>query len=440
MRIIRADRILTGRPGEIIENGEILIDGGVITAVGPRNGTPEDRPEGRRERRPEDGPEDGPERRPEDGPERRPEGGRDGGPEGAEIVELPGRTVLPGLVDAHVHLGFSSGTAQETDARLLLRMAENARKLVAAGVTTARDLGGRGFLDLELRDAIEAGLAVGPHVVAATRPITITGGHCWHMGGEADDEAAIRRVARENLRAGADCLKVMASGGRMTPGGPQSWQSQYTAAQIRVVVEEAAGRGKGVAAHAHAPDAIRSALEAGVATIEHCTFLDATGGHAYDPELVDRIAAAETYVCPTVHGLYWTMGEIVGIERMERWLSVVSRMHAAGVKLIAGTDSGFVLGSLANSVDGYVGGLEAWAEAGLGNAEIIELATVRAAEAIGLGGVAGVLEAGRRADVIAVRGNPLTRLADLRDLDLVLVSGRPVTQSGTTSVISSSGS
>ncbi|MEV4084230.1 amidohydrolase family protein, partial [Nonomuraea fuscirosea] len=195
MRIVRAARVLTGRRGEVIADGEVLIDGGRIVSVGPRGSAGE-------------------------------------AGEGGEVLELPEHTVLPGLIDAHVHLGFDAQVdrvtrrSPESERHLLLRMAENARKLVSAGVTTARDLGARDFLDLALRDAIEEGLAVGPHIVAATRPITITGGHCWYMGGEADDEAGVRRVARENLRAGADCLKVMASGGLMTPGAPPSWVPQ----------------------------------------------------------------------------------------------------------------------------------------------------------------------------------------------------------------------
>jgi imidazolonepropionase-like amidohydrolase len=404
MRIIRATRVLTGRPGEVIQDGEVAVDGAVIVSVGPR--------------------------------------GSAGEP--AEVLELPGHTVLPGLIDAHVHLGFDAtvdpvtGRSGESDHHLLLRMAENARKLVSAGVTTARDLGGRGFLDLALRDAIEEGLAVGPHLVAATRPITITGGHCWYMGGEADDEAAIRRVARENLRAGADCLKVMASGGQMTPGAPPSWVAQYTTDQIRAAVEEAAGRGKGVAAHAHAHAAIRSAVEAGVATIEHCSFFTASG-HRYDAELAGLVAASGTYVCPTVHGVFWRLRDSFAPGMIEDWLSGVVAMREAGVRLIAGTDSGFGSAGVDNPTDGYVAGLEVFAQAGFGNAEILEMATVRAADACGVGAVTGTLAAGKRADLIAVRGDPLHRIADLRNLALVLVSGRAVTQTGVDTVTSSVG-
>lgn len=170
MKLFRASRVLTGRSGEVIDSGEVLVDGMLIKGVGPRGSCPVD--------------------------------------EGVVIIDLPGCTVMPRMIDAHVHLGFDrtvdprTRRSRESDGHLLLRMAENARKLLSAGVTTARDLGGRDFLDVELRDAIEAGLAVGPHLVVATRPITNSGGHCWYMGGEADTGDAIRRVAHETSAPG----------------------------------------------------------------------------------------------------------------------------------------------------------------------------------------------------------------------------------------------
>lgn len=408
MKLLRAPKLLTGRPDQVVLDAEVLVDGELIKGVGVR-------------------------------------GSQDAG--GAEVVELDGCTLMPGMVDAHVHLGFDrnvdpvTNKSTEKDSHLLLRMAENARQLLAAGVTTARDLGGRDFLEVELRDAIEAGLALGPHLVVATRPITNTGGHCWYMGGEADDTDSIRRVARENLRAGADCLKVMATGGTMTPVGPPAWQAQFGPRQIQVAVEEAALRGKFVAAHAHGTAGIKNAVEAGVRTIEHCSFAvegaPTPFAREVDMEVVASIAERGVYVCPTVSSVAWHLDERYGTGTFDNLVDRLAKMRAAGVKLVAGTDCGFALRGVENRMDAYVRGLEVLAAAGWDNASVIEAATTLAAEAIGLGETTGSLEAGKRADLIAVSGDPLAQLADLRNLELVMVSGRCVTQSQVETVGSS---
>jgi imidazolonepropionase-like amidohydrolase len=409
MKLLRADLVLTGRPGESVPDGEVLVDGSQIVHMGIRGSAP-DTP-------------------------------------GTEVTELPGCTLLPGLIDSHVHLGFDrtvspvTRRSAESDAHLVLRMVENCRKLLSAGVTTARDLGGRDFLEVGLRDAIESGLALGPHLVVATRPITNTGGHCWYMGGEADSEDAIRRVARENLRAGADCLKIMATGGGMTPVGAPTWQAQFTADQIRVAVMEAAMRGKTIAAHAHGTEGIARAAEAGVTTIEHCSFAGRQGfaGPAdVDMDVVASIADRGIYVCPTLSGVVWMVREAMGSGWLESRLSRLSLLREAGVQIVAGTDSGFMTrGGIENRMDDYVSGLEVIAAAGWDAAAVIEAATVLAAAACGVGDVTGSLDPGRRADLIAVAGNPLLSLDDLRQIRLVMVSGRLVTQTGIETVASS---
>ena len=277
----------------------------------------------------------------------------------------------------------------------------------------ARDLGGRDFLEIELRSAIEAGLAVGPHLVVATRPITNTGGHCWYMGGEADTEEEIRRVARKNLRAGADLLKIMATGGNTTPVGAPPWQAQFTAAQIKVAVDEAAMRDKTVAAHAHGAPGIANAVEAGVATIEHCSFAGRRGLGApaeVDMSVVDRVAERGIYVCPTVSGVVWKIREALGSEWFDSRLSRLSVLRDAGVRIVADTDSGLSLRGIENRMDDYVSGLEVFAAAGWDNASVIEAATVLAAGACGVSEVTGSLDKGKRADLLAVRGDPLASL------------------------------
>ena len=410
MKLLRADSVLTGRPGESFADGEVLVDGSRIVHAGLRGSAP--------------------------------------GVPGTEVVDLRGCTLMPGMIDSHVHIGFDrtvdAGTrrSRESDAHLLLRMAENCRKLLSAGVTTARDLGGRDFLEVELRDAIEAGLAVGPNLVVATRPITSAGGHCWYMGGEAGTAEDVGRVARENLRAGADCLKVMATGGNMTPSGAPPWEAQFSAAQIEAAVREAAVRGKTVAAHAHGAEGIANATAAGVTTIEHCSFAGPGGPDVpgkIDMAVVERIADRGIYVCPTVSGLLWKMRESMSGAWFDSRLSRLAVLREAGVRLVAGTDSGFAMRGMENRMDDYVSGLEAFAAAGWDAASVIEAATVLAAQACGAGDVTGSLEAGKRADLLAVRGNPLSSLGDLRRVQLVMVSGRTVTQRDVETVTSSGG-
>ena len=212
-------------------------------------------------------------------------------------TDYPGATILPGLIDSHVHLGFDGGPdpvgrmRAETDAQQLVLMLRSARELLGVGVTTARDLGARAYLDVVVRDAIAAGLAPGPRMMVANRPVTVTGGHCWFMGGEADSEDDLRRIVRTHHKHGADLIKVMATGGFMT-GGSAPWYAQFSAEQLAVVVAEARRLDKPVAAHAHGLEGIRRAVEAGVTTIEHCSFVTETNERHFDERLADRIAGA----------------------------------------------------------------------------------------------------------------------------------------------------
>lgn len=341
-------------------------------------------------------------------------------------VHLPDATVLPGLVDCHVHLAFNAGRdpvaalTDDDDATVLLGMAGRARQLLDAGVTTVRDLGDRGRLSVRLRDAITTGTVPGPRILAATVPLTVPGGHCWFLGGEVDGEQAIREMVRRNAEAGADVIKVMVTGGHLTPGGAAMWESQFTTEQVRAAVDEARRHGLAVAAHAHGTEGIASAVDAGVDTIEHCTWIG-NGGLNAPAELIARIVAHGIPVCPAI-GPHWRDYEKrFGPEVANALLDRLRWMEKEGVRLVAGTDAG-IPGAV---FDNPVGGLEAFSHVGFPNDRIVELATVDAAQALGLGDRTGQLTVGYDADLLVVDGDPLTDLDALRRVRLVVTQGRP---------------
>ena len=222
-------------------------------------------------------------------------------------ADYPHSTILPGLIDSHVHLGLDGGPEPvarmraETDEQQLILMLHSARDLLGVGVTSARDLGGRGYLTVAVRDAIASGLARGPRLVVAASPVTVTGGHCWFMGAEADSEDELRRLVRTHHKHGADLIKVMATGGFMTSGSAP-WYAQFTTAQLALIVAEARRVDKPVAAHAHGTEGIRRAVAAGVTTIEHCSFVTETNERRFDEQLAAMLAEQGIFVCPTIKG------------------------------------------------------------------------------------------------------------------------------------------
>jgi len=219
-------------------------------------------------------------------------------------LDISGCTAMPGLIEGHAHLcfdatpGWKATYDADTPGRMLLRMAANGRRMLEAGITTVRDLGAPTALSIELRDAIASGLTAGPRLLVAGAPITTTGGHCHFMGGEADGELEVRRAVREHVKAGVDWIKVMATGGNMTPR-TNPLAPQYTVGELAAMVEEAHRLRRRVTAHAHALEGIRVALAAGVDMIEHCTF-SVPEGIQYDPALIKQIAETGTIVSPTV--------------------------------------------------------------------------------------------------------------------------------------------
>jgi imidazolonepropionase-like amidohydrolase len=337
-------------------------------------------------------------------------------------TDYPGATILPGLIDCHVHLGFDGGPdpaarmQAETDEQQLVLMLRNARDLIGVGVTTARDLGARSFLGVVVRDAIAAGLARGPRLVVAGPPVTVTGGHCWFMGGEADSEDDLRRIVRTHHKHGADLIKVMATGGFMTRGSAP-WYAQFTTEQLAVIVAEAQRVDMAVAAHAHGLEGIRRAVAAGVTTIEHCSWVTETNEREFSESIAADMAERGIIVCPTINVNAPYVTELTGITVGEN----VRRIWEMGVRIIAGTDAG-----IDNTPHHqYAGGLAAMVSLlGFSPAEVIAMATTEAAAALGLGAVTGRLASGYEADLIVADGDPLADIAALGRLRRVVARGR----------------
>lgn len=363
----------------------------------------------------------------------------------AARVEYGDATILPGLVDAHTHLispgdGTSGDdTAQEADAILLLRAARNARTILHSGVTTVRDNGAKNQVAFSLREGLGRGLAVGPRVVICGRPITMTGGHMWYFGSEADGADRVRAEVRRLLKEGADYIKIVASGG--STRSSDSRRASYTVAELQAITDESRRHGKLTAAHCACAQSVANCLDAGVDMIIHCVFTEADGSYHARQDLVDRLAKAGAWVNPTLHILRagiahlgdarerqgalstrqaqlleWTTREL------EVRLEAVGRMIRAGVRVVAGSDSPWN----AYAPGGFAYEIETMALAGLSNGDAIVSGTAAAAEAIGVGDVAGRLTPAREADVLVVRGDPTRDLAALRHVLDVYQGGRRV--------------
>ncbi len=384
MIALRAARLFDGESPDLIERPLVLIEAGRIAAVDKGGVEP---------------------------------------PTGAEVIDLGNVTLLPGLIDVHVHLGFDAGpdpVAQmkaDDDATLLLRMRLAARRALAAGITTVRDLGDRDFLGLALRAWFNSGAELGPELLCAGPPVTVTGGHCYFMNGEVDGEVEIRRGVRARVKRGADVIKIMATGGHMTRG-TNPLAPQFTVAEIAAAVEEAHRLDRKVTAHAHGAAGIARAVAARVDGLEHCSFQVEGGIHA-EQAVIERIAEQQIAVCPTVGRPPGRPMPPEWAARQEARMRVLERMHRAGCRLVGGTDAG-IQGVPHDSLP-Y--GVQVLASVGLTNAQAISAATAGSAAACGVADRKGTLAPGKDADILAVGGNPLADLAALHDVRAVFRAG-----------------
>ncbi len=351
-------------------------------------------------------------------------------PDGCAVTYLPGTTLLPGLIDTHSHLcGNSEQDALDrlpglSAAELDATVAESLAVQLAGGVTTVRDLGDHRWAVVDRR----RGQAVAPTVVASGPPITSVGGHCASMGGEAAGVEGLRRAVRERAERGADLVKIMTSGGALTPGTDIN-ACQFTLDELRAVVDEAHRLGLPVTAHAHATTAVRQCVAAGVDGIEHCS-CSGEDGMRTPPGLAAEIAAAGIMVCPTLgHDLSRMPAPTPAMAELLRRhpvtiddrLAQVGELHRGGVTLISGVDSGIhpvkAHGLLPHAV------VELTA-AGVPPIAALASATSLAARACGLADRTGRLRPGLAADLLLVDGDPTTDIAAIRNIRTVVARGR----------------
>jgi imidazolonepropionase-like amidohydrolase len=346
-------------------------------------------------------------------------------PTDLELVELGDVTLLPGLVDTHQHLVFDgNGTLEEQvagvgDDALLERARSAARRALAAGITTIRDLGDRGYVTLRLRDDPDL-----PTILCAGPPITRVGGHCWYLGGEADGDEALRAAVREREVRGCDVVKVMVTGGALTPSFPM-WASQYDLGELQAIVDEAHALGLPVAAHCHGAGGIEASMTVGVDTVEHCTFFTDSGMSEPDEGLMARLAASGIPISATLGRRTDVDAPIPPIiaANIETMSQAVGRIHALGGTIVVGTDAGIGPGKLHDVLPQAFEDLVA---VGFTAEEGLAAMTSRAATACGVGDRKGRLQPGWDADVLAVEGDVASDPAALRRPVAVWRGGRRV--------------
>ena len=353
-----------------------------------------------------------------------------------ELLDMGEQYVLPGLIDGHLHLSFSSSEQplvelyQDDDSEILLRMVKAMEMELKSGVTTVRDCGARGMSVLKLRDFVKNGVMQGPDIISAGMPITITGGHCNFCGLEIDTREEAVKAVRQLCKAGVDYIKVMVSGGNMTPGS-DSLIDQYDQETLTAIVTEAHKRGKKVAGHVHSVEGIRRAVAAGFDTLEHCSY-KTESGEAYDEVLAEAIRNAGIAVNPAMGKAYILPAGLAAPlpDKVAMWeefqksrFSTTERMYQAGVTVFAGTDAG----CKNTKFDEFYLTLDLMEhKIHMKKEDVLLSATGYAAKALGIDRLVGSIEAGKQADIICIKENPLESFLNLRNVTMVMKKGERV--------------
>lgn len=345
------------------------------------------------------------------------------GGEAFDFQQFPNATALPGLIDSHLHLAISGADqAEKGDPAGLVSLRMNHHGLVnlRAGVTTVRDMGAKDHIDLQYRTALEQGLTTGPRYVCAGRPIIATGGHTPYMGRQVDGPIEARKAAREQITAGVDWLKMMATGGVMTLGtDPRTQQLAFD--EIEAVVKTAHMAGKKVAVHAQGGNGVIDALTAGVDSLEHGLWLT--------DEAIDLLLEKNIAFVPTLSAFYliaegiavagvkppqWAIDKT--LEAVDAHQQSFAKAVNAGVRIVAGTD--YVHGSLPFE-------MQLMSQYGMEAEAVLRSATSSAAEMLEMDRL-GALREGYLADLVVVDGNPLADIAALENTLLVVSKGEIV--------------
>lgn len=410
VQVIKPGRLIDGTGGAPVEGAAVVIKEGIVSWVG-HPGSPDEPPE-------------------------LAEAVANG-----HLLEFPDTTLLPGLIDCHVHTNMpgdgrtGEDVDRDTDDRRLLRSARNAHLALVSGVTTLCDCGSWNRTAFSLKEGIDLGLVSGPRVLVSGPPITITGGHLWYMGGEVDGVDAVRRQVRWLIKAGADIIKVVASGGSTLTSDP--YRPSFDLEEIKTVTEEAHNRGRPVAAHCRSTVSINKALESKVDVILHCSFYDPDGSYRFDQPTAERLADSGVWVNPT-HALgllgraqlrrkreheALTAEDDAMLIRMEdgeeRRKEQFGRLTEIGVKLVGGSDSGWSYLPFGD----FQSEVMSMTDFGLSPMQSILTGTRDAAEALGILSSVGTIEAGKVADLLLVDGNPAEDIARLRSVVAVFQAG-----------------
>ncbi|HET7767230.1 MAG TPA: amidohydrolase family protein [Chloroflexota bacterium] len=376
-------------------------------------------------------------------------------PEGIPVHEFPGCTILPGLIDTHVHLnGIGDGRpgddlATLPDELLLLQAAKNARAHLASGVTTLRECGAKGRTTLMLREAMRAGITAGSRLVLCGRPITITGGHLWYFGEETDGVEAARKAVRRLVKEGADFIKIAATGGSTRTS--YASRAAFTPEELSAIVDEARRFGKPVATHCAGSAGVKAVLDAGLGeedTIIHCVFRDVDGTMRFDDDLARRVVDSGAWVDMTLaqagarerqlNALVEQQGHAT--EAQQRELSALEagrrtrsdhfrRLYELGARMVSGSDSAwghYPIGEFQYEVINH-------AEYGMGAVPALLTATRDAAACLQLSKDSGTLEPGKRADLLVVEGDPTQNIRDLLRVRAVYQGGSRVILTAKTS-------